>query len=223
MKVNLLEWLERFFVWPVMLYRFCEFGYTFRKIYLGEGQWTILEQEDYYRLRHFKWVLYGGGHNWYAARLKIAGPYKTRTISMHREIMHAPKGILVDHRNCESLDNRRSNLRFATKRQNILNRRKRKNLTSKYHNVHFDKTENVWDCRITYKGKQVRIGRFKNEIEAARAYDEAAKKYYGEFARLNFPPESEQDRALFTRIGKRWDELIRHKTPDARHKTEQRI
>jgi hypothetical protein len=169
-----------------------------------------MDSADYYRLRHFKWILYGGGHNWYAARLEIAGPYKTRTISMHREIMSAPKGKLVDHRNCESLDNRSSNLRFATKRQNIINRRKRKNLTSKYHNVHFDKTENVWDCRITYNGKQIRIGRFKNEIDAARAYDEAAKKYYGEFARLNFPPESEEYNALFARMGRGLKKILNH-------------
>ncbi len=208
MKVNLLKWLESFIVWPVLLYRWCKFGYTFRRIYLGEGVWTILDQPDYYRLRNYKWILYGGGHNWYAARLKIAGPYKTRTISMHREIMHAPKGILVDHRNCESLDNRRSNLRFATCAENIRNRRKRKNLTSQYLGVHFYKPRSNWESRIQHGEKRIRLGRFDSEIDAAKAYDEAAKRLFGEFARLNFPPESEESRALFTQLGKKWDRLI---------------
>jgi hypothetical protein len=215
LEMKAFIWLERLFVWPVMLYRYCKFGYTFRRIYLGEGFWTILDEEDYYRLRHFKWVLYGGGHNWYAARLKVTGPYKTRTISMHREIMNAPKGKLVDHRNCESLDNRRSNLRFATRAENVRNRRKQKNTTSQFIGVSFYKPTNNWESRIQHGDKRIRLGRFDSEIDAAKAYDEAAKRLFGEFARLNFPPENEQSRALFARIGK----LIRPKTPDLRRKT----
>ena len=219
MNISLPSWLEKICVWPVMLYRWCKFGYTFRKIYLGEGQWTILDEEDYYRLRSYKWIVYGTGHNLYAIRYKLVSPNKTAYVSMHREIMDANDERFVDHRNCDSLNNRRSNLRFATCAENIRNRRKRKNTTSQYYNVHFDKTENIWDCRLTHQGKQIRIGRFKSEVEAARAYDEAAKKYYGEFVRLNFPPESEESKALFARIGKKWAELIRHKTPDLRPET----
>ena len=84
----------------------------------------------------------------------------------------------------------------------MLNRRKKKNTSSRYICVNFYKPSKKWDCRITHKGKRIKIGRFETEIEAARAYDEAAKKYYGEFARLNFPPESERSRALFAIIGR---------------------
>jgi hypothetical protein len=171
---------------------------------LGEGFWTILEQEDFYRLRHFKWVVDGNGHNLYAVRLKISGPNKTRVVSMHREIMNANDRRFVDHRNCDSLDNRKSNLRFATQAENMRNRRKIKNTSSRFIGAYFEKQRKSWLVQIRRNGKKIFIGRFKNEIDAAKAYDEAAKKYHGEFARLNFPPESEESRALFARIGKMW-------------------
>ncbi|MFH1372099.1 MAG: AP2 domain-containing protein [Planctomycetota bacterium] len=204
MKVNLLEWLESFFVWPVMVWRKCKYGEAFRKIYLGEGIWTILDQPDFYRLRRFRWIVYGRGCGLYAFRFKFVGPKETVMLSMHKEIMAPPKGRLVDHRNCNSLDNRRSNLRFATKAENNCNRRKRKNTTSQFLGVSFDKRKRKWVGAIAHNRKRIWLGRFDDEIEAARAYDEAAKKYYGEFARLNFPPESEESKALFARIGKRW-------------------
>jgi len=209
MKIHLPVWLDLIFVWPVLLYRFCKFGYTFRRIYLGEGYWTILEQEDYYRLRNFKWIVHGTGHNLYAVRYKFVGPNRTWKFSMHREIMKPKDRRFVDHRNCDSLDNRRSNLRFATPAENIHNRRKRKNTTSQYLGVHFCKTESNWHCKITRRGKGIRIGRFRSEIEAAKAYDKAAKKYYGKFARLNFPPQDERPRALFTRVRDIFEQISR--------------
>ncbi len=211
MRANLtnriLSWLDRLFVWPVMLYRYCKFGYTFRRIYLGEGVWTILDEEDYYRLRKYKWVVYGNGNsgqNLYAVRLKLIRPHKTTLVSMHREIMQPKDGRFVDHRNCKSLDNRRSNLRFATRAENMRNRRKRRNASSEFVGVHFYKPQGNWSCSILHNGKRIWLGRYDSEIEAAKTYDKAAKKYHGEFARLNFPPESEESKALFARIGKGW-------------------
>lgn len=200
--IEIMNWLDFIFVWPVLVYRWCKFGYTYRRIYLGEGIWTILEQEDYYRLRNYKWVAHAsgkGGVNLYAIRHKLVSPRKTKMVYMHREIMKPVDERFVDHRNCDSLDNRKSNLRFATRSENMLNRRKKKNTSSQYICVNFYKPSKKWDCRITHKGKRIKIGRFETEIEAARAYDEAAKKYYGEFARLNFP-EKEESKALFARL-----------------------
>ena len=200
--IGITNWWDIFLAWPVMVYRLLRFGYTYRRIYLGEGHWTILEQADYYRLRKYRWIVYGGGNNLYAVRLKIVKPNRTWQISMHREIMNAPKGVLVDHRNCDSLDNRRSNLRFATRTENIRNRRKMKNSRSQYIGVYFSKQKGKWETRIMYQRKRIYLGRYDCQIDAAHAYDKAAKKYFGEFARLNFPEQNENSRALFAIIGK---------------------
>ena len=106
---------------------------------------------------------------------------------MHRQIMDFPKGLVVDHRNCDSLDNRRDNLRVVTQAINMRNRRKRKNTSSQFIGVSLRKSRNRFDVNIRHNGKKIYLGSYDNEIDAARAYDAAAKKYYGEFARLNFP------------------------------------
>jgi hypothetical protein len=173
-----------------MVYRRQKYGYDFRRIYLGEGEWTILDQEDYYRLGNFNWTINGSGNRYYAVRNVKTETGKTKRVYMHREIMNPPPGLCVDHKNNDSLDNRRENLRLATRSQNMQNRPKRKNTTSKYIGVHFVKATGKWDARIRYEGKLILLGRFDSEIDAARAYDAAARKYHGEFARLNFPEEA---------------------------------
>jgi hypothetical protein len=102
--------------------------------------------------------------------------------------MNAPAGLMVDHRNTNSLDNRRSNLRLATRAQNVQNSQKRNiKTTSRFIGVCLDKESGRWIAAITKEGKKVHLGRFDSEPDAAKAYDAAAKKYRGEFARLNFP------------------------------------
>jgi len=194
MRVNLTisipAWLDRICAWPVMRYRKRKYGYSFRRIYLDEGKWTILDLEDYYRYAGFKWCIGGENGNFYAIRGAIAGPDKIKIVRLHRLIMNAPDGVLVDHRNGDSLDNRRDNLRPATRTQNAYNARKRKNTSSRFIGIHRDKRTGRWKAQIRAQGKDIWLGRFDSEIDAARAYDAAAKKYHGEFARLNFPQES---------------------------------
>jgi hypothetical protein len=102
--------------------------------------------------------------------------------------MDAPADRLVDHRNNDGLDNRRDNLRLATRSQNMYNKLKTKSKTSsRFIGVSFDKSRRKWEARIYYQGRKIWLGRFDSEIDAALAYDEAARKYHGEFARLNFP------------------------------------
>ena len=187
LTIGIPKWLDEIFVRPMMRYRKWKYGYAFRRIYIGEGLYTIVDPDIYYRIGHLRWSVCGDERKDYAARIDRKFRYgRTKTIFLHREIMNAPRGLLVDHRNGDSLDNRRANLRLATHSQNMQNRRKRKNTTSRYTGVCFEKRRKKWTANITVNKKKIWIGRFDDEIEAAKAYDEAARKEHGEFARLNF-------------------------------------
>jgi len=185
-QIKVPNWLDRLCTWPLMLYRRHKYGYTFRRIYLGQGDWTILDQKDYYRLNDFKWFLTGRLHKFYAART-IKADGRTKIVRMHRIIMNPPDNLLVDHRNGDGLDNRRQNLRLATKSQNICNSKKRANTSSRFIGVHYRKKQRRWETEITHNRKKIWLGSFENEIDAAKVYDAAAKKYHKDFARLNFP------------------------------------
>jgi hypothetical protein len=188
-QIKVPNWLDKICTWPVMVYRRYKYGFPFRRIYLGEGLYTIVDPEDYYRYGHMKWCL--GAHR--ARPYAVCGVRQKdgsiKTESLHRIIKKPRKGLVVDHWNNNSLDNRKSNLRSATHAQNSYNREKRKNATSKYIGVSFDKQTKKWRVKIKLRGKDRCIGRFKREIDGAHAYDRAALKYRGRFARLNFPPK----------------------------------
>jgi len=96
--------------------------------------------------------------------------------------------MCIDHINNNGLDNRKANLRPATPAQNARNRRKMAAKTSsKYKGVSYSASARKWCAAIRVNGQYKYFGLFQNEIEAAKAYDKAAKKYHREFAQLNFP------------------------------------
>jgi hypothetical protein len=104
----------------------------------------------------------------------------------------------VDHIDNDALNNCRGNLRLATKQQNNMNRSKRKE--AKYKGIYKINRPKPWAANLSYNNKTIYIGSFKTDIEAAKAYDEAAKKYYGKYACLNFPEKKYRGlKELFSR------------------------
>ena len=148
-----------------------------------------MDPEDYERLNKHKWHAVNGKHTYYAERVTRVGKKRNRMIiKMHREIIRVGDGKFCDHINHNGLDNRKTNLRPATQTENNRNRRKLKinNFRSKYKGVTWNQKEKGWAVRIMTNRKSRYVGCYKDEIEAAKAYDRAAKKYHGEFAVLNF-------------------------------------
>jgi hypothetical protein len=104
---------------------------------------------------------------------------------MHRILINCPKDKIVDHINRNTLDNRKENLRIVNKSQNAMNSKKQKNNSSGYRGIYHDKKDNSYDSFINKDGKRFYLGRYKNIIEAAKAYNEAAIKLHGKYAKLN--------------------------------------
>ena len=156
------------------------------KIPLTKGKFAIIDDADEKLISNYSWQAYYVGRKnskrWYAgARERITN----KMVYMHR-LLSGVDGMLVDHINGDSLDNRRSNLRPCTNSQNNMNKGPTTTTTSKYRGVNFDKCRNKWKSRIKVGSRQIFIGRFQLEVEAALAYDKYAKQYFREFAKLNF-------------------------------------
>lgn len=92
----------------------------------------------------------------------------------------------VDHLDRDPLNNQRDNLRLASRSQNGANRNIRKNSLSGYKGVSWHKTAKKWTAKLTLNGKLIHLGYFDDPIDAAKAYDQAAREYFGEFAVTNF-------------------------------------
>lgn len=117
------------------------------------------------------------------------GKGHTKTVRLHRIVMQAPTGMEVDHINGIRTDNRKENLRLCTTAENRRNSRIRNDGKSGYKGVSFfsnpQKRKKRWEAYINVDGKRIKLGYFKTAIEAARAYDTAAKKHFGDYAKIN--------------------------------------
>jgi hypothetical protein len=179
---------------PVLAWRYARYGYTFRRVRMTDGRYAKVDPADYYLVCDMTWYAHGNGWKYYAQHKCQMPDGRCKRIYMHRLIMFGsnPKSeilntkLFVDHINGDGLDNRRANLRFATASQNGCNK-PGLNKSSKYKGVSSTGRKNSWQATININNKHIHLGVFDNEVEAAKVYDEAAKKYHGEFAYLNFP------------------------------------
>jgi hypothetical protein len=158
-----------------------------RIIYFGNSKYSLVDDDDYDHLIKFNWFCVKMGRQIYAQRnVSTKEALTIKTKSMHREIMKARPEDIIDHINGNGLDNRKQNLRFASKRLNGQNRDKPANNKSGYKGVSFRKTHKLWQATIVINGKQKHLIYSKNKKVAALAYDTAAILHFGAFAKTNF-------------------------------------
>lgn len=158
--------------------------------------YAFVDHDDYDYLKQFRW--YGlPSRDGKIRALRSYQDKKTKKkiiIYMAREIMAPDKNVYVDHINRNTLDNRKSNLRFSTNSQNLYNRNTYKpGKSSKYKGVTKKKTDKKYHARIAYEGNKISLGYFDTETDAALAYNKAALIYHGEFAYLNDVMEHAKD------------------------------
>lgn len=153
------------------------------RVHMAHGHEAIVDIQDVDVIATHHWYSSKGRKTRYAYSDVGKRPNR-KHVAMHRLIVDAPSGLVVDHINGNGLDNRRDNLRICTVRQNLMNEPPRKGA---YKGVSRCATTNRWVAQIKSNRSVIFIGRFDTPEEAARAYDERAFEMHGEFAFLNFP------------------------------------
>jgi hypothetical protein len=155
-------------------------------IQLTQGKEAIISASDAERvLRAGKWCAERRKDTWYAARNFKNERGAFAPVRLHRFIMQAPKGTDVDHIDGDGLNNTRQNLRVCTHAQNQRNRRVNSNSSLGLKGVYFDKRRKRFRAVIHLNGKRHHVGWYMTKAAAALAYDVAARKMHGDFARLN--------------------------------------
>jgi len=158
-----------------------------KRIPLTQNKYALVDDRDYEQLNQWKWRAQKSINTWYASRRSSRKNGKPKTILMHRLILGLESGDPreTDHKDGSGLNNCRDNLRAATKAQNQHNRKRQKG-TSKFKGVYWKKDRAKWRAYIKVERQSIHLGCFNSEMHAARAYDHAAKIYFGEFACTNF-------------------------------------
>ena len=165
-----------------------------KEIQLTQGYIALVDDEDYARVNKYKWCARVERRKdksivkVYALRKVRSATGKSTTQLMHRFILGVTDtSVEVDHNPDNSgLNNQRSNLRLATSAQNSRNRRLSVANSSGFKGVSFCKARGTWESKIETEERTTHLGRYKTSEQAARAYDEAAVRMFGEFAKTNF-------------------------------------
>lgn len=146
----------------------------YKLIPVSRGEYTKVSNEDFERVK---------GINWSLSSIRYVK--NTRHGLLSRFILKPTSNIEVDHINGDTLDNRRENLRFASRAQNVYNTKAQYNSSSLHKGVSYSKIRKKWVAQITLNGNHYFLGRYNTELEASKAYNEKAKELHGEFAKLN--------------------------------------
>lgn len=150
---------------------------------LTRGYEAIIDSSDVDLVKDQTWYAFDGVNTVYAATNSPVRNGTSTIIFLHRIILNAPKGIEVDHKFGKGLDNRRSQIRLATKTQNRRNKARASNNTSGFKGVSWSVRFNNWRAYIKINGKMKHLGVFQNPEDAHAAYCKAATELHGEFAR----------------------------------------
>jgi hypothetical protein len=148
-------------------------------IKLTQSLFAQVDDEDFDKINDLKWYAVKAPRTYYV-RSKSQGQ---KSLVLHRFIMNPPDNMLVDHIDGNGLNNQKENLRIVNHTSNMRNRKSHQNSSSQFLGVSYVKP---WKAQIRANGKDIYLGRYTTEEEAAKAYDEAARTHYGEFANLNF-------------------------------------
>lgn len=157
-----------------------------KEIPLTKGKVALIDDDDYEYINQWRWKLSTSGYAIRTVCLKNdLGINRFTSLIMHRVIMNAKKSEVIDHVDCDRLNNTKNNLRFCSIGENCRNRVKTKKNTSGYKGVSWHKRDKRWIASIKINGIGVHLGSYIDVIEAANTYDKAAKKYFGKFAKTN--------------------------------------
>lgn len=147
-------------------------------LFTAKGQPIVIDAADFDLVKNYTWHISAKGYA--VTNLRIDKSKRT-VLFMHRLLMSAPFGQQIDHKNGYRNDNRRSNLRYATARQNSINRKIQKTNTSGFVGVHYYKKYDKWLANISVNYKRIHLGYFTNLQDAIIARQEAEVKYFGDF------------------------------------------
>lgn len=181
----------------------------YREVCLSNGAIALVDEDDFERVDAKNWHSHTARNGQYVYAscnirkteahlygVKCKGEITERDakgriamtrVTLHQYLMGRRPGFVIDHKNGQALDCRRHNLRWATNSGNAANQGKRRNTTSIYRGVSWVTKLNKWVVQIHKGGKKYFLGYFASEEAAARVFDAAARRLFGEFARVNFP------------------------------------